>query len=780
MELSDHLKNQYHVILLTEIYPKYKISRKFVIDQLKIPGYNLIYNCDVDYSKRGVAILIKDNIGFEYEDDQVPIEALKIFIPFLNTQIGVCYRSPSDQNNKPKIIDYVKNFFSKKACRSILIGDFNFPSIEWEKNMSSNKWENKFCKFLIQNSISQSVRTNTRIDINGCSSLLDLVLSRGIGKIDITMEDRLLGSDHLILDIKTDLDVIQGRRFFRNWAKADWVRMNKELNKINWENEFFDKNCDDCLELFMKIYDNLIRNYVPLDVSRQNTKKSTWFDKDCNLLKRKKKKYLRDFLRNKDENTRQKYHKTRNEYTKLLRNKRGKFDNNIANQINFLPKKFWNYINRFRYGKEKITSIYNGDTVIYDDQLIAECMSTNLFEQSNEGTENVAVLADFQEAQLTSIPYLNKDKIKMYIGDIKNGKSPGYDGIPSEFLKMTCENIIKPLELIFNLSICECKFPRCWKKAVVIPIFKKGNKLYPKNYRPISLLSSLSKLLERHIYECIFDHLINNDLLSADQFGFRPKRSVVDQLLQVTGYLADNVNKNCCVDIVYFDFSKAFDKVSHRKLLEKFRNLNIGGEILKWTNDYLSERSYTIKINDVYSSERPLTLGVPQGSILGPLLFLIYANDLPNSVEHSEIKMFADDTKLYRKIGCEEDRLLLQKDVMAVYRWSQAWELPLNVQKTEWMRIGRSLVEGSYFLGHCLITKNDCHKDLGIIFDSKLNFKNHIKARIGKAKSELNIIMSIFKYLKLKTFTCIFQSLVRSGLHYGSPIWNGTSKNQIC
>ena len=260
-------------------------------------------------------------------------------------------------------------------------------------------------------------------------------------------------------------------------------------------------------------------------------------------------------------------------------------------------------------------------------------------------------------------------------------KASGPDLLCPRILSETREQIVGALKWLFEKSLTNGELPQDWKKAVVVPIYKKGRRDCPENYRPVSLTSVVCKLMESAIRDNMLDHLITNNLLTDKQFGFVPGRSCGLQLLLCLEKWTKSLDAGNEVDVIYTDFSKAFHRVSLNKLMQKLHALGIQGKMLNWIRNFLSGRLQMVRVNDSCSDWVSVTSGVPQGSVLGPVLFLIYINDLPDVVESHMIELFADDAKLAKDIVSEEDAEGLQQSIYKVLEWSKANGLKLNSSK---------------------------------------------------------------------------------------------------
>ena len=266
---------------------------------------------------------------------------------------------------------------------------------------------------------------------------------------------------------------------------------------------------------------------------------------------------------------------------------------------------------------------------------------------------------------------------------LKSNSAPGPDGITAYFFKSVLANIVNPLCTLFNKSLSGGCLPNDWKIAYITPIFKKGDAQYTSQYRPISLTSVLCKILERIIRDQLLDYINKNDILPKEQHGFRPKKSTLSNLIECLNDWTLNFDNGICTNVIYLDYAKCFDSVCHSKLLYKLKKYGISGLALDWISNFLCNRTQHVKINSSVSSAAIVESGVPQGTVLGPLLFLIYSADLPKVIKHSKLSMYADDTKLYKTISNNNDFMLLQEGLNEILVWANSWQMKLNPEKNK-------------------------------------------------------------------------------------------------
>ena len=342
----------------------------------------------------------------------------------------------------------------------------------------------------------------------------------------------------------------------------------------------------------------------------------------------------------------------------------------------------------------------------------------------------------------------------------------GPDELNPLLLKTMSKVFAVPLSLIYQESIRSGKIPSVWKDARVTPLFKKGQKSNPGNYCPVSLTSIVCKCMEKIVRAAVIEHLSRNNLISNEQFGFRNGRCVL-QLIDVMEDWSNYVENDESWDTVYLDFAKAFDSVPHERLLRKVSAYGIRGQLLSWIKDFLTERRQYVSVKGESSSWKDVISGVPQGSVLGPILFIIYINDLPEVV-NSTMKIFADDTKVYNK---DTNNDILQQDLDALFVWSKLWQLCFNVDKCKTIHFGRNKQNYQYTMNFEDIDSAEEEKDLGVIFQQDLKFSNHIATKVNKANSILSLIVRTFQFIEQDSFILMYKAIVRPNVEYGNTIW---------
>lgn len=369
---------------------------------------------------------------------------------------------------------------------------------------------------------------------------------------------------------------------------------------------------------------------------------------------------------------------------------------------------------------------------------------------------------------------ISTNEIFNTIKSLDPNKVSSPDGLPTIFYSHTADSIAKPLHILFNKSLISQEYPKKWKVSNVALIFKSGDKSQIINYRPISIISAASKIFEKIIYKKLFNSV--RHLISTQQHGFMPNKSTVTNLAEISDYIAKNLPGGGQIDIIFTDFAKAFDKVNHKILIAKLRKYNIDSCIINLIASFLRGRTQNVCINGAKSSDICPYSSVPQGSILSPLLFAIFINDLPDCILSNKL-LFADDLKIYIKIETIRDCLKLQKDLIAIKKWCLENKLSLNAAKCKVLSISRkpesNIISFIYKIDDTVLERTKFLKDLGVIFDYKFSFQQHITHIANRAYKMIGFITrSLYGFTALKTYYRLYYCYVRSILEYAAPIWN--------
>ena len=495
-----------------------------------------------------------------------------------------------------------------------------------------------------------------------------------------------------------------------------------------------------------------------------------WLSREIFWAIRKRNYLFRKSKRSRNPNHLQRYHTARNKVVYMIRQAKKDFFQSLA-ESRPDPKDFWCAV---RKAKANIRSL--PPELSYNDSIartpLDKATLLNFF--FNQCFNQVTVLPTFTLPVNITVPpgyYTNAENIESFISTLSN-VSCGPDHITARMLKLFAHQIAPSLCQIFNQSLSEGKLPKEWKRANVTPIPKDSHKSLVSSYRPMSLLSLPSKLLEQHVYSLLLDYLNSHNILSDSQFGFRLKCGTANALLIATHdwHQCLEVGQDVCV--VFFDYRKAFDSVSHQALLNKLAVLGVHPVLLRWLGDCLHSRMQYVVTENISSPSLPVTSGVPQGSVLGPLLFSIYVNDLP-SLPYSagtRSRLYADDHCLYKPLSNMNDLAEIQRDIELVDSWSVNNHLAL---KTKYMIISRKRQKRSYphlFLNGLQLEQVSRYKYLGVIINESLSWSEQVNCVSTRAKRTLGYIYC--RFCCRSALLKLYSSLVLPILDYNSLVWD--------
>ena len=467
-----------------------------------------------------------------------------------------------------------------------------------------------------------------------------------------------------------------------------------------------------------------------------------------------------------------------NQITALHDKERNEKEKRAIENIKTNSRFFFSYAAQFSTSKSKIGPFLeeNGD-IIDDNKRMSEMLSTQYSSVFSTPTEELpSELNNVIEVQphITDVQ-ITKQEIIQAIDELKVNSAAGPDEIPAVLLKKCKQSLSTPLAMIWRKSLDENDVPAELKHAVIFPLAKGGSLTKPSNYRPVSLTSHIIKICERVIKRVIVQHLENNILLNPNQHGFRSKRGTVTQLLEHYDKLMTNLCEGHCVDVIYLDFAKAFDKVDHKILLTKLNNIGIKGKLHSWLKNFLHNRTQSVLVNGELSDPQKVLSGVPQGTVLGPILFLIMANDLSKSCEHTTTSCFADDTRVVGTVKDQSCITNVQKDLDAIFKWAQENNMKFNEQKFELLRYGKSKIttkDTNYYSGNGEIIQEKANlKNLGVRMQNDATFNDHIARIQSTGRRWCSWVLRTFSSRQRETMLVLWKQLILPRIEYCSPLW---------
>ena len=446
------------------------------------------------------------------------------------------------------------------------------------------------------------------------------------------------------------------------------------------------------------------------------------------------------------------------------------------------PRDWWKTLKHF-IKPNNTTSIppLCKDDIVHTEEADKASLMNDLFVEQTILDESNATLPpniDPPENNLNSIS-TSPHEVESILKSLQLGKASGPDEISNHILKKLATPLSGPLSNLFNFSLATGKVPLIWKEANVTPIFKKDDPSVVSNYRPISLLSAVGKVLEKVVHKHLFNYIRDHEILSALQSGFIPGDSTVNQLVDIYNTFCKSLDKGKEVRAVFCDISKAFDRVWHRGLLFKLESIGVSDSLLLWFKSYLADRKQRVVLPGAVSTWKYIKACVPQGSILGPLLFLIYINDIVVDI-HSSIRLFADDTSLYIIVDNPQQAAnLLNADLAKIHLWASRWLVSFNPSKSESMTLSRKQnkpLHPPLNMAQLNINEVTSHKHLGLIFSDDGSWHEHIDHIKAKSWFRLNIMRKLKFQLDRKSLEIIYTSFIRPLLEYSNVVWDNCTQ----
>lgn len=721
-----------------------------------------------------MAIAIKNHLPFQREIGIINHESTWCTVQFNDTSllIGAIYRCPGAPDEYlSQVHDYLQSMTNSRT-KIILTGDFNLPDINWDELTVGTKEKQsseQLLDILFSFALLQIVKEPTRVQGN-TSSVLDLALVSGSLSTNISIDDGI--SDHKILvltvrssDMGTSNRIKPSRIEIRDYNRAadesviDYLE--EELDNFSME------SCGSVNELWLKLKEAVMhceRSFIPMK-SKRIRNMSPWITRPIIHLKRKLKR-----MRNKRNTSKDIPELSRALKLEVRTARKNFFSNTLVNFMKNQPQKFWRYLSKpeDRAGKLEI-----GGSMVTNGRIIANTFNNYFQSVFTRSPRTSTPLAEpttvMPEILITEAGILN------LLLKIDTKKAPGPDNISNMFLRRYAQQLTPFLHIIFTESLSTATLPTDWLRAKVTPIHKDGKKTQVDKYRPISLTSCCCKLFEHIINKEIMTHLEQNNLLSPMQHGFRKGLSTVTQLLEITKDFASAINDRSQIDAIFIDFSKAYDRVVHFKLIEKLRSAGIESKLLDWITAYLCNRTQYVTVNNTNSDLLEVYSGVPQGSVLGPLLFLIYINDVVNCVEEGvKVRLFADDLVVYTCVRGTDDQKLLDASLDKIAQWCVTWGMEINVSKTKCMTIShkKSPIAFNYKMAGSDVTRTDSLKYLGVTITGNLKWNVHIENTCKKAYKTLGFLRRKLAAAPATVKLAAYKTLVRPILEYGSIVWN--------
>ena len=796
------INSQAHIITISETWLINKLDSKLI----SIPGYNLI-RLDRNWTengnniKKGGGLCIYIKNGLDYNDtifsknnlssSDIEMQWVELRVKNMKKIILInVYRPPSGiyKNFCDGIYDSVTNSSIKDNSDIFIMGDMNIDMLDLNSPLKK-ELDNTMRRIGLIN-INKSFTRHSK-NKNSCIDLIfsnsDCIESHGL--LDWNLSDHmgifLTRKRAKITYKKTSFE----GRSYRNYIKEDfqWAIINE-----NWKHFYELENVNEAWSFMKNVISKHLDAMCPINKFKVNEHRDPWITNE--LIERilDKNRLLSKARKSGKEEDWTVARTSRNLVNNELSNAKKDFLLEEQKHFSNEPKKFWQSISRIIPNKkgnindlllkdENETEIENGNAANYINKFFTNIGKNlaNKIEYSEwkymEEKTNIniePIRTDFEE-------------ILGICKDIDTSKSSGIDFLSAYILKDAFMVLITQLVYLFNLSLLNANFPKEWKKATIIPLFKGGNRTVVSNYRPVSLLPLPGKLLEKIMHRGITNYIENNNLLSDNQSGFRKNYSTVKSIVDFNDNIFENMNNGLVTAAVFIDLRKAFDTVNHSILLKKLDKLGIKDIMYKWCKNYLSDRQQKTLANGINSDYLKITCGVPQGSVLGPLFFLIYINDIVNRIGNEYIKLYADDTVIFVEGNNELELQNKMQGLLDIFsQWCKENKLSINADKTKFMCFGtrqriKKIKNIKMSLMNTKIQQVPSYKYLGITLDTGLNFKLQIQQTIKKVSHKLYVLSKVRKFLSINSAILIYKTMILPYFDYGDIVYMFINKCEL-
>jgi Reverse transcriptase (RNA-dependent DNA polymerase)/Endonuclease-reverse transcriptase len=758
------------------------------------PGYYEVFRHDRNLHGGGVFICVHNSISATVHSVSQTSEILWVDLILHNKsiiKIAVAYKP--DRNLEPLdelIRDIQQLELEKNPARFVIVGgDLNLPGMQWENiDRESKRTETEKVSKLLDLGLTQIVTKPTRTTDHS-SNILDIILTNQPHNLtNMTVEDGIGDHKIVLVDILIQHKIHKrpARKIFL-YHKADVSQLKIELAASMRKFTALSQEAveiDALYDSFTSILECATIKCVPTKIARNSTD-PPWYNKLIRSLKKKTRQLHAKHKTTKLPKDYDKYSQARSSLNQAKKNAENSFlSNSLDDMLKTSQKRFWSYVKYKTKGQHSsVPTLKNANgNLVSDPKEKANLLNQHfhsIFTKVNLSEPIEVPNRTDEKFSLRNI-HLVKSGILNLVKNLNQHKSPGPDGITPKLLKLVPEEISDYLLLLFNKCFELGTLPSKWKTANVTPIFKKGSRASPENYRPISLTSVVCKLFEHIITSNLAKYLENNHLFNQDQFGFRKRRSCELQLQRVCQDIAFILDNKEEADFIFLDFAKAFDKVPHHLLIEKLKSYGLQKDVVKVISSFLCGRTQKVVIDGYESDLVSVSSGVPQGSVLGPLLFILYINDLPDNIK-SKCKLFADDSLLHRKITCEADYQELQQDLNEVLEWCNKWHMKLNLDKCEHMKITSKRVQNhnEYTLSSHNLSTVPTYKYLGVNISNDLNWNHHVNTVINKANKVLYVTKLAMARSTPAVKVAAYKTIVRPLLEYASSVWDPYQSGHI-
>ena len=766
------------IVIFTETWANENIGDSFFL----IPGYEMVAREDRNDTEKGrgggILVFATKNVKtcrINVETSFNQYVTMRVKCQNEDVMIHAIYRSP---NSRKENDDELCKWVERMNGTNIIIGDLNFPDIDWETGTSGSRGRN-FFEATTGRFMEQHVQEPTHLSGN----VLDLILCDQEGIISsVKTLGRIGKSDHETVSFEIIVDgkeEEEGRESW-NFRKARFKEMRETMGLMDWRKELEGKEAN-TMWIFIRGYLKcLMERFIP---KRKMNRKAEpkWMNAEihqCILKKRKAWKRWKETGREVDK---AEYKKREGEVKRKVRQSKNRTEREIMKYRKSDPKLFYSYVNRSKLVRNRIGPLLTPDNkLIVDPKQQAQILNGyfgSVFTRSS--SQLPTTTPRDPDAQTIKDIWVSEGCVEKAIDQLNENSASGPDEIPSRVIKELKQQLLKPLTILFTESLKSGKIPEEWRLAEVVPIFKKGRRSEPGNYRPVSLTVTVGKLLERIVKDQIVNHLETNNLISNSQHGFRSGRSPQTNLIEYLNTTTKWLDEGKSFDVLYLDFAKAFDVVSHGRLVLKLRMFGIEGRLLKWLEDWLAGRKQRVRVEGKYSDWEDVLSSVVQGSVLGGTLFDIFIDDIDVAAFLAWIWKFADDSKVAKLIANDKDGQEMQSIINNLAQWAAKWEMRFNVGKCKVLHMGNKNPRNEYFLNGLKLESAEEEKDLGVWIGSSLKPTKQCATAAKAANFAMGQLLRSFHYRKKANLIPLYKTFVRPRLEFAASAWSPWNEGDI-
>ena len=767
-------------------------------ENIFLPGYiPLRNNLPENTTHGGVILYCKEYLAVKHRVDLQKFEnfvVAEFSISNKKVFIVVVYRRYSLSQDEvelffQKLNEVITDINNENPHLILLTGDLNAHNSTWFNGDATDHFGTSTQAIFDKHNLTQLVNQPTYIT-NNSRTCIDLVVT---DQPNLVLNCEIHPSlhpncHHQINYVKININCPPPPPFPRrvwHYNRANSEAIRGALLQYEWERILGNMtSIDEQVEKFNAVLSNVAKNFIPHDDIIVKPKDPPWITKNLkisyNIYRRK---YARFVKNGSPPLEKVQIDELKNRYSNLVSEAKDKYFKSLGNSLSDPrtgQKKYWSILKKLlnKNVTTVIPPIIHGDKFVTDIDDKCNIFNKYFQEQCTTIETNSEVPLEITKTCNFSIEQVkfSEEDILHHLRKLNENKAHGHDELAVRFLKICDNAITKPLYLIFKNCLAKGYFPSTWKMANVLPIHKKNEKNLITNYRPISLLPICGKIFEKVIFDNLHSYIFSNNLLSDKQSGYRKGDSTVKQLLSIIHEIHSAFDTSHEVRAVFLDISRAFDRVWHDGLIFKLKKLGVEGEVINIISSFLSQRQQRVTLNGKNSNWAKIEAGVPQGSILGPILFLLYIDDLISVVD-SDIRIFADDTFIFRILDTNSSRDL-NKDLEKITNWAFMWKMLFNPdiskQAVEVIFSNKKVPSSPTPLtfNRIPVKRVSQTKHLGMILDSKLSFENHVNAKIAIANKGLGVMKQLRKWVPSKTLQDLYKLYVRPHLDYGDILYD--------